>query len=742
MIQAYPIRSDKHVVRFLAFPLSGKLRANKRKHFMKNLKVTLGPVYSRLADKDDTQGLDMARLPDQLQLRRHQARTWQAYRKGEIEVIFDTALTSDGKSLAGQLPMYMDDAKTLLLYPTNELIRDQLQQVERYMRAFGMSYPYQTLYSEQITEEIETVSPTASRSSVIQTWLKNNHYILSNPDLFHLLSSYNYGRPGDQREHVYLIPQEFDSIIFDEFHIFGPPQIVWIINIMNYHKIANPHRRIRYIFLSATPTRLFKSLLENSGFTVQEIEGEYSSVPAIGYTPQPIVQPVTLHLHSLSDKGAYAWAEQRLDDIVEFYHAHPTSKGVFIVNSVAMAKRLVAYYKRELQDKHNIRIGENTRLTNKADRLAAMKDADLIIATSTIDVGVDFKINLLIFESSGVGTFIQRLGRLGRHPGWQEYRAYALLPDWTVERFSEHFEHDSQIERVAFLNIIREHEEYSVVKDGVTTVRPIFQPDQEYKRYTSCWGGVQAAHMLVQTADVGKQYQKSDFYRQLYQQYTTVYKHSKNQDWIGSQIKRYHAIKESKYDSKVIAELNAFRGRSPLDCGIFDKTDQSFKTYSLFFLLANTRFSPITEAQFKKMLEERQQKFAPYRSHDLQLYVILEEYIEEREQFSLSCSLSFKGKLNQIHVYDTFSIQDSRALAAHLDNSVNDRLLELELVCLVSPEKPRDLKRSLPPLFPVYSVKDKDNLDRSVVVGLDAFLAHSLVSWKPVKDDDDELFIC
>lgn len=712
---------------------------------MKNLRIKLGAVYSRLANEDDVKGLDMTKLPEKWQgkLRQHQAKTWKAYNNSDIDVVFDTALTGDGKSLAGQLPMLVEDQRALLLYPTNELIRDQEKQVKRYLDDFGISQPYQMLYSEKITEEIEQFGGS-SRSSVIINWLKNREYILSNPDLFHLLSSYHYGSKQDKREFVYLLPQELSYFLLDEFHIFGLPQVISVANIMNYYKIANPHKHVKYIFLSATPNRHFRNILKNSNFRVEVVEGAYSPIPLPGYTREPIVQPVELHLHSLSDKGVYAWAEEHLADLIAFYDRNRDTKGVFIVNSVATAKRLTAYYRRELQDMHNIRVGENTGLTNQEERRDAMENADLIIATSTVDVGVDFKINLLIFESAGMGTFIQRLGRLGRHPGWHEYRAYALLPDWTVDRFAVHFSDGVEVERISFLDTVQKQEEFTVIKDDVTTIKPIFQPDQEYKHYATCWGGVQTANLIVQAEEVGKQ-RYGEFIKELCQQYNKMYNHSKHKNWIGSQIKRYQDIENDRRDKKLLTELTSFRGSSPLACGIFDKTDEHFKTYNLFFLLANTRFRPIREEQFKKMVEERNQKFERYRSHDLGLYVTLESYTEEREQFNLACSRSFKRVLNEVHVCSTFTIQESRILAAHLDSSVNDKLSELELVCMATSGTPAEFKRNnrLNSLFPVYAVKDKDNMERSVVFGLNAFLAHSLVFWKSIKnDDDDELFIC
>jgi CRISPR-associated endonuclease/helicase Cas3 len=554
---------------------------------MRTLLLKLGPVYSRLADEDELKDLNIAKLPPTYKLRRHQAQTWQAFSNSDADVIFDTALTGDGKSLAGQLPMLAEDKYALLMYPTNELIKDQVMQVEKYISDFGLARTYQTLYSDSITEEVEK-NGSLSRSSVILNWLKNRDYILSNPDLFHLMSSFNYGSSQDKREYVYQIPHNFDYFLFDEFHIFGPPQVISVMNILNYHKVADPNHKLKYIFLSATPTRTFKRLLENSGFQVQEVKGEYSSLFTPDYTVQPIIQPVSLHLHSLSDKGAYAWAEEHLSELIDFYSANPNAKGVFIVNSVATAKRLVAYYRRELQEKGIIQVRENTGLTSPEERNDAMKNpaVQLIIATSTVDVGVDFKINLLIFESYNAGTFIQRLGRLGRHEGWQEYRAYALLPDWIIDRFASHFSDGSEVERVSFLETIREQDEFTTIKDQktMTTVKPIFQPDQEYKHYAGCWGGLQTAHIIVSAEDwkIGK-HGKNEFTQTLRQQYNRVYRHATDKDWIGKQVRRYRAIAEDEDEKKILDELNSFRGRSPLDCGIFDETDGHFKRYDLFF---------------------------------------------------------------------------------------------------------------------------------------------------------------
>ena len=108
------------------------------------------------------------------------------------------------------------------------------------------------------------------------------------------------------------------------------------------------------------------------------------------------------------------------------------------MNSVATARRLVALLKERLEKPYGISIGENTGLTNPEERQSFEKT--ILVGTSTVDIGVDFRINYLIFEAYGAGSFIQRFGRLGRHEGYKVYRAYALIPRFVLERFTRSVE--------------------------------------------------------------------------------------------------------------------------------------------------------------------------------------------------------------------------------------------------------------------------------------------------------------
>ena len=78
------------------------------------------PVYSRLSQSEP-----IVDTPTGLSLREHQVKTFNAIRDPEIDVVFNTAMTGDGKSLAAYLSALTEGQSILAMYPTNELIKDQ-----------------------------------------------------------------------------------------------------------------------------------------------------------------------------------------------------------------------------------------------------------------------------------------------------------------------------------------------------------------------------------------------------------------------------------------------------------------------------------------------------------------------------------------------------------------------------------------------------------------------------------------
>jgi CRISPR-associated endonuclease/helicase Cas3 len=75
-------------------------------------------------------------LPHDWSLSWHQVETLKALRDPNIDVIINTAMTGDGKSLAAYLEVLQGEFSAIGLYPTNELARDQEIQIQGYIETF------------------------------------------------------------------------------------------------------------------------------------------------------------------------------------------------------------------------------------------------------------------------------------------------------------------------------------------------------------------------------------------------------------------------------------------------------------------------------------------------------------------------------------------------------------------------------------------------------------------------------
>jgi CRISPR-associated endonuclease/helicase Cas3 len=112
--------------------------------------VIIKTVYSKLAPRAANDSFINDR-----RLSQHQAETYRLINDPDLDAIFNLALTSDGKSLSAYLPALRDNRCTMGLYPTNELSRDQENQVGGYVKQLSlMPRPQRVcrLSGEQLTE--------------------------------------------------------------------------------------------------------------------------------------------------------------------------------------------------------------------------------------------------------------------------------------------------------------------------------------------------------------------------------------------------------------------------------------------------------------------------------------------------------------------------------------------------------------------------------------------------------------
>jgi len=697
---------------------------------MSDYKISLKPVYSRLTDVLPD-GVTLP--PDWSSLSWHQAATFEALQDPNIDVIFNTAMTGDGKSLAAYLAALTNRTYTLATYPTNELARDQEKQVQGYKVTFKPEHDPQIYRLNAATlEEFIASNKLPSKLEGLINRADNSEILLTNPDIFHYIHDFRYLRrnkegKGDNPNRLFSkISNNYNLFIFDEFHIFSSPQITNVLNAILLIKHTSPGKK--FLFLSATPSELLQNYLANAGLRYTIID----PVNQDGYrftaedNWRQISFPINLNFPQKLEpnlRSSYDWILENAETVIlKFFQDRPGSKGAIILNSIAAVKKLLPKFK-EVFEPLGLKVRENTGLTGETEKSRSVVEADLLLGTSTIDVGVDFKINFLVFEAADAGNFIQRFGRLGRHDGFEVYQAYALLPNFIIERLFEADKHPLQdgetCDRISFFNIIRTNYGYT----------------NEFKYYPQRWGGIQSACVHLEL----KKWQMQSQYPEAANNFETAI-----QNALGITIQHkygqlFRCMGENK--KKIVDEARSFRGSSQLNCGIYDAINpeepqkERFKTYNLPSILSNFTFDWIEKKDF--IAGVKKAELSVIRFDECLCYLKLTGYREVREDWQFYCSkddLSEMAKSGKVQILKGLEVTAG-------DNDISTALSRRELVCFISDRDRATLraKLGLPIHFQAYGLSDRMD-DRkppyTIAFGQSALLLETLIwHWKPQQDE-------
>ena len=364
--------------------------------------INLLSTYSRLG-KTNT----ICTYPN-VHLSPHQQKTVDLLNDQTVEIIFNTAMTGDGKSLAAYWRSITEkNYEAIGLYPTNELARDQESQIISYIDKFSTIKPKPNVnrITGKILREHEKLSSLSKQTRLISL-VESAEIVVSNPDIYHYVFNLFYRRPTQNPDIVFQrLIQNFKLTIFDEFHIFRSPQITSVINILLLIRASEGIGKRKFLFLSATPSPLILEMLNRANINYKEIKGEYYHADdSNGGKPdisewRRILHSVKLNFDvvKMPDKTSEAWVKENFESyILSFFQQNKGAKGAIIVNSVASAKRLTEWLAAKMTQ-YKFTVISNTGADSESTRKASY-NADLLVGTSTIDVGVDFKINFLIFK--------------------------------------------------------------------------------------------------------------------------------------------------------------------------------------------------------------------------------------------------------------------------------------------------------------------------------------------------------
>jgi CRISPR-associated endonuclease/helicase Cas3 len=687
--------------------------------------ITL-PVYSKLVDPHDIPPELREKLPAGWRLSAQQVVTYRALKSNDADVVFNVAITGDGKSLAGQLPTLVSECPhpLMAMYPTNELIGDQLRHVHRSVTLWRRDDLRVVHLDARRLDEVEEAAELERRDALLNLW-HNHELVLTNPDIFHYVMQQYYirtGKNGDAPDRVIgSLLQLFDQFTFDEFHVFQVPQVVSVVNALIFiHEITGNVQAKKFLFLSATPEDLLLQYLDRAGLRCTQIHGTYAH--AWG-NPDPtrwrrILHGSSIHFAPLSVEE---WVKEHLEDtLLRFFLEHrPGAKGAIIVNSVGSAQRLVTRL-RPVFAAHGLTVEPNTGF-DAPERRRASYDADLLVGTSTIDIGVDFQINFLVFESRDVGTFLQRLGRLGRHDGFSRgeafhqfevFEAHALVPPWLYERL---FQAEAGTEPLLVDGVEIDRERLSqIIREG-------FPQPTTFAQYGRIWGGLQAAQVIKGLYHPTIKGQYTGTREQLAERYRKTLKVSLKQELA-------RLIELQKTAPAILEEARSFRGGADLLCGILDENETGparVKKYDLFGLLSNFQLGPLEGDDFFREVKQSQLPQRAYKEGELAGYFRVSGTLPQRTNVQVIVNQDVDDwgpeQFGVARVLDHVEVDAPEVPEL---NRLNRALRQRKLVVLLCLLHPAELARRLrlPWPFPLHRFCSRDGCEGSIAFGRQALL--------------------
>jgi len=335
--------------------------------------------------------------------------------------------TGTGKTTAAVLPLFKYKEKAILIYPTNELIRDQVESIAAIARQEELKpciFTPDTSKEEYSKSDVVLIHIDAYK---LQEWDKKLHLggkwavlkyllqadkqrklILTNPDILFLIFALRY------RAEALAALMGFRNLIIDEFHMYQGVEFAHALFMV--HLARNLGMFDRVILLSATPASDVRDCL-NKVLAPFEINsksvskhspvGERIAVHEIDVIPknfdQDIVESVIEIIKKIKESVILLRNNNPIYDYIPV---------VVVLNSVVNAIYLEDRLIQEGFNREELLIIRG--LTNKSIRVKNNQKL-IAIGTSAIEVGIDFKCDYLIFEATEAPSFLQRFGRVGRH---------------------------------------------------------------------------------------------------------------------------------------------------------------------------------------------------------------------------------------------------------------------------------------------------------------------------------------
>jgi len=350
--------------------------------------------------------------------------------------------TGSGKTAAAALPFLLRIKQgtppegAVFVYPTKALIEDQERSIRKLAGDEGIrvnSLTPKNAKAKYGDEQVVLVRIDADLLGEFAkefkfrkpdgTWDKGRalaevlrldkpKIVLINPDVLYLVYTLAYRHSAESVATL----QAYQTLIFDEFHLYGGVELAHALFLIYLAQALHTFKRV--MLLSATPdaqTRAWIDCLLNP-YVVDA--STTTTRPQVG--DRPVAHTVDLTVINRG-KNVVETACAKIVALRETLRAwrvtNPDTEyvpGVVILNSVVNAIEL-----EKLLIQNGFNWDELASVRGLVGRAARdVRGKTLVIGTSAIEVGIDFKCDYLIFEAGDAASFMQRFGRVGRHqPG-------------------------------------------------------------------------------------------------------------------------------------------------------------------------------------------------------------------------------------------------------------------------------------------------------------------------------------
>ncbi|MBK7385534.1 MAG: type I-D CRISPR-associated helicase Cas3' [Methanothrix sp.] len=362
----------------------------------------------------------------------HQIDSEKFIKSNESFFLFNHSPTGSGKTISWLKPALDEKMKVIAVYPTNALVIDQKKQVDRSLERFGYNsqdYHVQAITGELLVEEKKLYPDEIGLrkgqllNRIIRKGRGRGLILLTNPDILTLALKDAYYE-HNIREAI----RSVDMIVVDEFHLASVKQSDMLLFMMHEMSTDKRSRLKKFVFLSATPNQQIVERAKKAKLNVVIFDDK--STPLSCSEGRPVLPQLKLLVRSGAIYKTYELIKKDLGYFVDLCRRQlpngNKAKTVFILDGIYEVDEIFSVLKDALHDQGFI--------VERVDGLhpateEKLKNFDVLVSNSSVEVGIDFNVDRLVFSGYSKSKLLQRIGRLRNKPENEICEAVCFVPN-------------------------------------------------------------------------------------------------------------------------------------------------------------------------------------------------------------------------------------------------------------------------------------------------------------------------